>query len=656
MTFEKKYLALYRQYRPKTFDDVYGQKHIIESLKNIIRENKLTHAYLFCGPHGNGKTSTAKIFANAINCEHRFNENPCDLCIKNINQNIDIIEIDAASNTGIDDIRELKEKIKHLPTHGKYKIYIIDEVHMLSKSAFNALLKTIEEPPKHVIFILATTDPQKIPLTILSRVQRFNFKKIDKDILFEQITTIFNKENINAELEAIKLIVDLGNGSFRDTLSIADQVAVYCSNGIITKQAIEELYGIVYIQNILFLIKAILTNNHTQLINKYNYLVENGASVEKLISQIFNVLKDYFVLKKTHDEKLLEFCSKKDLVELKIDDERLFYYFELMQKAIKEIQSSNLPKQIIELYLLKMASYELKENLVSTDFLLNKHLTENNNFEPVFKNNQDNNDLQINNSAKEFNSVFDLASIANSYDLAFDQEKNKEIITNDIKKNQDQLDEIKQNIEEDKEKNASFAKKASINDLLDDLLSPNEQKQKNDNNEQLSLKPELDQEEVNTLAFIYQYMKMNLYGWNGNKIQANLDVMHYNMLKNRLGKKYEHLNDLFFGFKVFLCSNELIVLKSDDIFKVHQLNLRRNADEFIEASNSIFARYLNVVAVTQDQVTNAIEYCKNNWKTKNPEEIKMISLLNLDKYKNKVSETVEYAKKLFGDIVKEPSK
>lgn len=250
MSLTNKYLALYRQYRPKTFEDVHGQQHIIDTLKNILKENKITHAYLFCGPHGNGKTSTAKIFANAINCTHRTDASPCDNCIETIDQNMDIIEIDAASNTGIDDIRELREKIKHLPTQGKYKIYIIDEVHMLSKGAFNALLKTLEEPPKHAIFILATTDPQKIPLTILSRVQRFNFKKIDKPILIKQIVDIFAKENIKAEKEAIKLLVNLGNGSFRDTLSIADQIAIYCANKVITKKDIEELYGIVDFDNI----------------------------------------------------------------------------------------------------------------------------------------------------------------------------------------------------------------------------------------------------------------------------------------------------------------------------------------------------------------------------------------------------------------------
>ena len=166
---DNKYLALYRKYRPKTFDEVQDQQHIVKTLQNIIKFKKLSHAYLFCGPHGTGKTSLAKIFANTINCTHSKDIlKPCDECIKNVDHNLDIVEIDAASNTSVEDIRILKEKIQHMPTSSKYKIYIIDEVHMLSKSAFNALLKTLEEPPAHVIFIFATTDPQKIPLTILS--------------------------------------------------------------------------------------------------------------------------------------------------------------------------------------------------------------------------------------------------------------------------------------------------------------------------------------------------------------------------------------------------------------------------------------------------------------------------------------------------------
>ncbi|PZV99883.1 DNA polymerase III subunit gamma/tau [Metamycoplasma auris] len=672
MSFEKKYLALYRQYRPRTFDQVYGQKSIIESLKNIIRENKLTHAYLFCGLHGNGKTSTAKIFANAINCTHRIDENPCQECIKDLNQNMDIIEIDAASNTGIDDIRELREKIKHLPTKGKYKIYIIDEVHMLSKAAFNALLKTIEEPPKHVIFILATTDPQKIPLTILSRVQRFNFRKIDRDTLFLQLSNIFKQENILANEDAIKLIIDLGNGSFRDTLSIADQISIYCANQTITKQAIEELYGIVNINNILYLINAIKTHAHQQLIKKYNYLVENGASIEKMLIQIFRLLKDYYVWKKTSDLGLLEFNEKDNLDSLDIDEDSLFFYLELIQKAIQEIKNSDIPKQITELYLLKMASYndsqinklvEIKDNVNKIDD--DVELVSLNNESNDIKNDEtkeklkNNIELEIKQSEnkspiEQFNDVFNLAAISNSYDRQLQTkiyERHNQLLDNTNL--DEQLDSLKNNAKTINEDINNFAQEENKTSFLDDIISPKELNLNPEEDINI-LKPEIDQDDVNKLAFIYQYIKLGLYGWEQSKSQINLDATYFNMLKSKIQEKYEHLIELFLSFRILFSTKDFVVLKTDDIQKVHQLNLRANTEEVIEALNLIFNRYLNVIAISNDQFDLAKEYCLKNWKELKDKEIKMYSLPNLDKYKNKESETYEYARKLFGDIVKKP--
>ncbi|ENY68604.1 DNA polymerase III subunit gamma and tau [Metamycoplasma auris 15026] len=669
MSFEKKYLALYRQYRPKIFDEVYGQKSIIESLKNIIKENKLTHAYLFCGPHGNGKTSTAKIFANAINCSHRIDENPCEQCINDLNQNIDIIEIDAASNTGIDDIRELREKIKHLPAKSKYKIYIIDEVHMLSKAAFNALLKTIEEPPKHVIFILATTDPQKIPLTILSRVQRFNFKKIDKETLFFQLSNIFKKENINANEDAIKLIIDLGNGSFRDTLSIADQVSIYCANQLITKEAIEELYGIVDINNILYLLNAIKNHNHQDLIKKYNYLIENGASIEKLLMQIFKLLKDYYVWKKTNDLSLLEFNQKSNLSTLAFDDDSLSFYLELIQKAMIEIKNSDIPKQIFELYLLKMASYndfytnqvvqeeKFKDLAYEEVYSDNKTIeTPNNSWDKEIvteKKDINANELRNKSPIEQFNDVFNLANISNSYD----KQPQPKIIekSNDLLENNNKNNSITQE-NKNKKQTTNISDLSKINrheNFLDNIINPEYTSFNEEKNIDI-LKPEINQEDINKLAFIYQYIKLGLYNWEQSKSQINLDATYFNMIKTKLQEKYPHLIELLAAFKILFSTQDFIVLKSDDLSKVHQLNLRANTEDLIEATNLIFNRYLNVIAISQKQFDIAKDYCLKNWKDLKEKEIKMFELPSLDKYKNKESETYEYAKKLFGDIVKKP--
>lgn len=231
-----KYQALYRKYRPKTFDDVYGQQIVVQTLKNVIKNNKLTHAYLFVGPRGTGKTSIAKIFAKTINCLHPedgLSCEKCDICISNnLNENVDIIEMDAASNNGVDEIREIRNHITLLPTVSKYKIYIIDEVHMLTTGAFNALLKTLEEPPEHIIFILATTEPHKIPLTIMSRCQSFEFKPIPVAIIKERLKYICAQENINIDDKSLNLIAEESNGGLRDAVSMLDQLNAYADGNI----------------------------------------------------------------------------------------------------------------------------------------------------------------------------------------------------------------------------------------------------------------------------------------------------------------------------------------------------------------------------------------------------------------------------------------
>ena len=231
-----KYQALYRKYRPKTFDDVYGQQIVVQTLKNVIKNNKLTHAYLFVGPRGTGKTSIAKIFAKTINCLHPedgLSCEKCDICISNnSNENVDIIEMDAASNNGVDEIREIRNHITLLPTVSKYKIYIIDEVHMLTTGAFNALLKTLEEPPEHIIFILATTEPHKIPLTIMSRCQSFEFKPIPVATIKERLKYICAQENINIDDKSLNLIAEESIGGLRDAVSMLDQLNAYADGNI----------------------------------------------------------------------------------------------------------------------------------------------------------------------------------------------------------------------------------------------------------------------------------------------------------------------------------------------------------------------------------------------------------------------------------------
>ena len=237
--------ALYRAYRPQNFEDVVGQQHIIRTLKNQIESNNVGHAYLFTGTRGTGKTSTAKIFARAVNCVQSKDQEPCnecEVCRDILNDNVmDVVEIDAASNNSVDDIRELRESVKYSPTKAKYKVYIIDEVHMLSQGAFNALLKTLEEPPSYVIFILATTEPHKIPATILSRCQRFDFKRVTVKDMTDRMKKICNEENIEVEEKALNLIARNSQGALRDALSILDQCISFSYNKIEYKDERNEL-------------------------------------------------------------------------------------------------------------------------------------------------------------------------------------------------------------------------------------------------------------------------------------------------------------------------------------------------------------------------------------------------------------------------------
>ena len=244
------YTALYRKFRPQTFDSVIGQDHIVKTLKNQMKSERVSHAYLFCGTRGTGKTSTAKIFARAINCTNPTADgepcNECAVCQDILaGRSVNVIEIDAASNNGVDNIREIREEVKYPPTQGKFKVYIVDEVHMLSTAAFNALLKTLEEPPAHVIFILATTDPQKVPATILSRVQRFDFRRITTDTIADTMMGYLQEEGHRATPEAVRYVAQLGDGSMRDSLSILDQCLAFFSGEEVTLEKVLDIMGAV---------------------------------------------------------------------------------------------------------------------------------------------------------------------------------------------------------------------------------------------------------------------------------------------------------------------------------------------------------------------------------------------------------------------------
>ncbi len=294
------YTALYRKFRPQVFQDVVGQDHIVKTLQNQIKTGHISHAYLFCGTRGTGKTSTAKIFARAINCLAPTEEGePCNICqlCKDIlaGRSVNVIEIDAASNNSVENIREIREEVKYPPTEGTYKVYIIDEVHMLSGSAFNALLKTLEEPPAHVIFILATTDPQKIPATILSRCQRFDFRRITTEDITHTLMGYLEQEGQNMQKEAVRYVAQLADGSLRDSLSILDQCLAFYSGEEVTLEKVQDVVGAVDPTVFFDMVAALSVKDATKAMELIQEMLFAGREVKQFISEFLGHLRNLLI-------------------------------------------------------------------------------------------------------------------------------------------------------------------------------------------------------------------------------------------------------------------------------------------------------------------------------------------------------------------------
>ena len=360
------YKALYREWRPKTFEDVIGQEHISTTLKNEILNNRTSHAYLFCGTRGTGKTSTAKVFAKALNCLNLKDGEPCnecEMCLKiNDGLAIDVVELDAASNNGVDKIREIIEDVKYPPQEAKFKVYIMDEVHMLSIGAVNAFLKTLEEPPKNVVFILATTDPQKLPITILSRCQRFDFKRINKEQIVDRLRKIITEKGIFADDRSLNLIARVSDGAMRDSLSILEQ-AISMGNEKVDYDSLVKMLGLVANDSLFNLIDAVIERNIEKAMTIIESLVMSGKDMGIFIKDLMSHFRNLLMIKITHNPEEVLDTSEENIKRLKsqssrIRVEEIMRCIRILQEGEESLRLSKQSRINLELAIIKMCKIE----------------------------------------------------------------------------------------------------------------------------------------------------------------------------------------------------------------------------------------------------------------------------------------------------------
>lgn len=369
------YTALYRKYRPNNFNDVKGQDAIVTTLKNQINAGRIGHAYLFCGTRGTGKTTIAKLFAKTVNCEHPVDGNPCNECrmCKGIaaQTSMNVIEIDAASNNGVDNVREIVDEVRYSPTEGRYKVYIIDEVHMLSPGAFNALLKTIEEPPAYVIFILATTEVHKIPVTILSRCQRYDFKRISIDVITDRLKELMQEENIEAEDKALRYVARAGDGSMRDALSLLDQCISFYLGKKLTYDNVLEVLGAVDTEVFAQLLHLIREHNVSKCIRLLEDIENGGRELGQFTIDFIWYLRNLLLIKTSEDVSEIIFeVSSENLQLLQqeadlIDEMTLMRYIRIFSELSNQIRYAARKRVMIEIALIKLCKPEMEVNLDS---------------------------------------------------------------------------------------------------------------------------------------------------------------------------------------------------------------------------------------------------------------------------------------------------
>ena len=368
------YTALYRKWRPVSFEDVKGQDHIVKTLKNQVESGRIGHAYLFCGTRGTGKTSIAKIFARAVNCEHPVDGSPCGECsmCRQIAEgaSLNVVEIDAASNNGVENIRDIREQVQYPPTDGRYRVYIIDEVHMLSIGAFNALLKTLEEPPSYVIFILATTEVHKIPITILSRCQRYDFKRISIDTIAGRLAELTQAEQIDVDDRALRYVARAADGSMRDALSLLDQCVAFHFGEKLTYDNVLEVLGAVDNRVFSKLFQAVLASDTKACIREIEEMIIQGRDLSQLVNDFVWYMRNLLIAKTTDEPGDMLDMSEENLAVLKeeaagVDTEMLMRYIRIFSELSGQLRYASQKRILVEIAFIKLTTPSMEQNLDS---------------------------------------------------------------------------------------------------------------------------------------------------------------------------------------------------------------------------------------------------------------------------------------------------
>lgn len=624
------YKALYRTYRPTDFDSVVGQDHIVSTLRNIIKNNKIGHAYLFAGPRGTGKTSIAHIFAHTVNVGASG---------ESVYDEMDILEIDAASNNGVPEIRNIINNITYAPTKARYKVYIIDEVHMLTKAAFNALLKTLEEPPKHAIFVLATTEPHKIPITIMSRVQRFNFKRIEEKTIEERLKFVLDKEKIGYEQTSLKLIAKLAQGGMRDALSIADQAAAFGDNEI-TFNAISQVFGVISTENQIKIINYAYSNETSELMRLIHTFIQNGADIERITHTLLSIIKEYIVYEKTGDEELLSYINKENFNQINVDINFAYETLDILMELSKELRFSPAPRQSFELSILKMAHINQGQEVVKPKVVSQPVKQE------AIANNEETQIInveteQVADSIEELMSD-DTANLELE-NLFNTQEQTEQVSSSAMLQDITSMDDIEEFDDSDS--------------LEEDILSTQEIKltQSVDLDEDLdvlslfntaSIEDQNKVEEKTKKRFVISEI-INLL------VQADKDK--HAMAKANWERLHDLKQDPAFGYcadmlskaKVISAGKDFLLLSAEDPFTIDGIFVESSKNIFLKLIEKLFGKVLAVYAITKDEFMSV----RDTWVALTSEDkLPEPRAIEVPRIKEEKTEEQEYGAELFGDL------